>query len=234
MPQGQSAQSVVRIATIAACALLLNQDSILVLIVFTVSSLASSQAPTSVLRQQFTKRLVAAAIERTRHSVRYVSGYVRIPYPNGDVPTDTGVCTDEIIRSYRAVGVDLQKEVHEEIVLNFAAYPNQKRWRLDHPDSNIDHCRVPNLMVFFQRKEKRFLLRSGPTDHAPGATSLPGTWAEVYPTLASLSIRRLAGATNTWWCTTSEQDRKWRTFYLLGRSLVTSATLGRTVPSESI
>jgi uncharacterized protein YijF (DUF1287 family) len=103
------------------------------------------------LRQQFTKRLVAAAIDRTRHSVRYVSDYVRIPYPNGDVPTDTGVCTDEIIRSYRAVGVDLQKEVHEEIVLNFSAYPNQKRWRLDHPDSNIDHRRVEVLRSFFGR-----------------------------------------------------------------------------------
>src|SRR5678809_115855 len=113
-----------------------SRASILVLIVFSVSSLASSQAPTSVLRQQFTKRLVAAAIERTRHSVRYVSGYVRIPYPNGDVPTDTGVCTDEIIRSYRAVGVDLQKEVHEEMLGNFDAYPHTGN---RHPDTNIDH-----------------------------------------------------------------------------------------------
>ena len=140
----------------------------LVLIMFSVSSLASPQAPTSVLHQQFTKRLVAAAIERTRHSVRYVSDYVRIPYPNGDVPTDTGVCTDEIIRSYRAVGVDLQKEVHEEIVLNFSAYPNQKRWRLDHPDSNIDHRRVPNLMVFFQRKGEALPITNRATDYAPG------------------------------------------------------------------
>jgi uncharacterized protein len=62
-------------------------------------------------RQEFTRRLVAAAIERTHHSVRYTSEYVRIPYPGGDVPADTGVCTDEVIRSYRAVGVDLQKEV---------------------------------------------------------------------------------------------------------------------------
>ena len=145
-----------------------SRASILVLIIFSVSSLASPQAPTSVLRQQFTKRLVAAAIERTRHSVRYVSDYVRIPYPNGDVPTDTGVCTDEIIRSYRAVGVDLQKEVHEEIVLNFSAYPNQKRWRLDHPDSNIDHRRVPNLMVFFQRKGETLPITNRATDYAPG------------------------------------------------------------------
>src|SRR6266542_1096536 len=110
--------------------------SLLVLIVFSDCSIwssASQQAPT---RRQFTKRLAAAAIERTRHPVRYVPDYVRIPYPNGDVPTDTGVCTDEIIRSYRALGVDLQREVHEDMVRNFSAYPNQKRWRLGHPDSN--------------------------------------------------------------------------------------------------
>src|SRR5215831_3217748 len=94
------------------------------------------QSKELVSRQEFTKRLVAAAIERTHHTVRYVSAYVRIPYPNGDVPADTGVCTDEIIRSYRAVGVDLQKEVHEDMVQNFAAYPSQKRWRLNHPDPN--------------------------------------------------------------------------------------------------
>ena len=205
----------------------------LVLIMFSVSSLASPQAPTSVLHQQFTKRLVAAAIERTRHSVRYVSDYVRIPYPNGDVPTDTGVCTDEIIRSYRAVGVDLQKEVHEEIVLNFSAYPNQKRWRLDHPDSNIDHRRVPNLMVFFQRKGETLPITNRATDYAPGDLV---TWdlGRGVPILASWSIRRPAGATDTWWCTTSEQARKWRTFYSLGRLPATTATSGRTVPNESI
>jgi uncharacterized protein len=117
---------------------------------------------------QFTKRLVAAAIERTRHSVRYVSAYVRIPYPNGDVPADTGVCTDEIIRSYRALGVDLQKEVHEDMLRNFAAYPNQKRWRLDHADSNIDRRRVPNLMIFFQRKGETLPLTNRAADDAPG------------------------------------------------------------------
>jgi hypothetical protein len=58
-------------------------------------------------RQEFLKKLVAAAEERTHHTVRYDPAYVRIPYPGGDVPADTGVCTDEVIRSYRAVGVDL-------------------------------------------------------------------------------------------------------------------------------
>jgi uncharacterized protein YijF (DUF1287 family) len=119
-------------------------------------------------RQEFTKSLVTAAIERTHHSVRYVSEYVRIPYPGGDVPADTGVCTDEIIRAYRAVGVDLQKEVHEDMVQNFSAYPNKRRWLLAHPDSNIDHRRVPNLMVFFQRKGGSLPITSRAEDYAPG------------------------------------------------------------------
>jgi uncharacterized protein YijF (DUF1287 family) len=141
---------------------------LILLSVWSIGSWAASQALTTISRRQFTKRLVAAAIERTRHPVRYVSNYVRIPYPNGDVPADTGVCTDEIIRSYRAVGVDLQQEVHEDMVRNFSAYPNQKRWGLDHPDSNIDHRRVPNLMVFFQRKGETLPTTNRAEDYAPG------------------------------------------------------------------
>jgi uncharacterized protein YijF (DUF1287 family) len=63
----------------------------------------------------FTHKLVVAAVERTHHSVRYVSDYVGIHYPGGNVPPDTGVCTDEVIRVYRAVGINLQKEVHEDM-----------------------------------------------------------------------------------------------------------------------
>src|ERR1700689_2530611 len=136
--------------------------SICVLCGFGFTQTASSS------HEQFTRRLVAAAIERTHHSVRYVSEYVRIPYPGGDVPADTGVCTDEIVRSYRAVGVDLQKEVHEDMVENFAAYPNKRRWLLAHPDANIDHRRVPNLMVFFQRKGESLPITNRAEDYAPG------------------------------------------------------------------
>jgi len=141
---------------------------LIVLSVWSIWSLASPQTVTTLSREQFTKRLVAAAVERTQYPVRYVSDYVRIPYPNGDVPADTGVCTDEIIRSYRAVGVDLQKEVHEDMVRNFSAYPNQKRWGLVHPDSSIDHRRVPNLMVFFRSKGETLPITNRAADYAPG------------------------------------------------------------------
>lgn len=131
-------------------------------------ALAQSSPSSEARRREFTQRLVAAAIERTHHVVRYDSAYVRIPYPGGDVPADTGVCTDEIIRSYRSVGVDLQKEVHEDMAQNFDLYPRRWRWLNSHPDSNIDHRRVPNLMVFFARKGEPLSLSTRAEDYAPG------------------------------------------------------------------
>ena len=94
--------------------------------------------------------LVAAAVEQTRHAVTYDGSYRVIPYPNGDVPLHIGVCTDVIIRAYRALGIDLQRLVHEDMRANFARYP--QLWGLTRPDRNIDHRRVPNLQTFFTRQ----------------------------------------------------------------------------------
>ncbi|HEY6305770.1 MAG TPA: DUF1287 domain-containing protein [Candidatus Angelobacter sp.] len=121
----------------------------------------------AVARQQFLHDLVVAALERPRHQVTYDPGYVGITYPGGDVPSDSGVCSDEIIRIYRAVGIDLQKEVHEDIARNFSAYP-MSRWQQEHPDRNIDHRRVPNLMVFFSRKGTELAITAKAKDYAPG------------------------------------------------------------------
>lgn len=97
--------------------LLLRNKSVLVLLCF----LSAVAWPQDRSHQDFVRRLITAAVERTHHQVSYVSEYVHIPYPGGDVPSDTGVCTDEVIRSYRAVGIDLQKEVHEDMVRHFDA-----------------------------------------------------------------------------------------------------------------
>ena len=131
---------------------------------------ASAQVPSTrpPSRQDFLRRLVSAATERTNHTVRYNSAYVRIPYPGGDVPADTGVCTDEVIRSYRALGIDLQKEVHEDMVQNFSEYPRKWKWILAKPDSNIDHRRVPNLIVFFRRKGESLPTSTRAEDYSPG------------------------------------------------------------------
>lgn len=116
----------------------------------------------------FTKRLVAAADDRPNHPARYDPGYVKIPYPNGDVPANSGVCTDEIIRIYRAVGIDLQKEVHEDMAANRSAYPFKLKWMQMGLDTNIDHRRVPNLMVFFSRKGQTLPITENASDYLPG------------------------------------------------------------------
>ena len=124
----------------------------------------------TVVAQQadFTKRLIADADDRPNHPARYDPGYVKIPYPNGDVPADSGVCTDEIIRIYRAVGIDLQKEVHEDMVGNRSAYPTRLKWMQVGTDTNIDHRRVPNLQVFFARKGQKLAITQNASDYQPG------------------------------------------------------------------
>lgn len=82
-------------------------------------------------------------------TVRYDPAYTRMAYPGGDVASDRGVCTDVVIRAYRALGLDLQQLVHEDMRAHFGAYP--RNWGLQRPDANIDHRRVPNLATFFAR-----------------------------------------------------------------------------------
>ncbi len=111
-------------------------------------------------------RLVAAAHAQAEHTKSYDGSYRRISYPNGDVPMETGVCSDVIVRAYRALGTDLQKKVHEDMKAHFALYP--KTWGLRAPDTNIDHRRVPNLQVFFTRHGKSLPVSSAPADYLPG------------------------------------------------------------------
>jgi uncharacterized protein len=140
----------------------------LFLLLILLPASAQQRPAVSPAHQRFLQKLVEAAIERTHVSVRYDPSYVRIPYPNGDVPAETGVCTDEVIRAYRAVGIDLQKEVHEDMLHNFSAYPNQRRWLLAHTDTNIDHRRVPNLMTFFARKGESLPVSARSEDYSAG------------------------------------------------------------------
>jgi len=117
-------------------------------------------------QSDFSSDLVNAAMELTKQKVRYDPAYYVISYPKGDIPPDRGVCTDVVIRAYRKVGIDLQKEVHEDMVANFNLYP--KNWGLTKPDKNIDHRRVPNLMTFFSRKGEVLAISSNPDDYMPG------------------------------------------------------------------
>ena len=111
-------------------------------------------------------KLSTAALELTKDKVVYDPSYFSIDYPNGDVPKGKGVCTDVLIRAYRKLGIDLQKEVHQDMKANFNLYP--KNWGLTKPDKNIDHRRVPNLMTFFSRKGTVKPITKNPKDYIPG------------------------------------------------------------------
>jgi uncharacterized protein YijF (DUF1287 family) len=112
------------------------------------------------------KQLLESAIEQTHITKEYDPNYTVLSYPNGDVPMERGVCTDVVIRAMRAARVDLQKEVHEDMIANFRLYP--RKWGLKQADSNIDHRRVPNLQTFFTRKGKSLPITDKPADYKPG------------------------------------------------------------------
>jgi uncharacterized protein YijF (DUF1287 family) len=121
---------------------------------------------TNLLYNQVNDTLSVSALKLTEQEVTYDPGYYSIDYPNGDIPADKGVCTDVIIRAYRLIGIDLQKDVHEDMKANFDKYP--KIWGLTKPDKNIDHRRVPNLMKLFERKGKVKPTKKNPENYSPG------------------------------------------------------------------
>lgn len=132
-----------------------------ILLLFLVLFLGST-----VGQPSYYENLADSALTLTRQRVNYDPAYRVIAYPNGDVPANTGVCTDVVIRAYRKLGVDLQKEVHEDMKSYFDKYP--KNWGLTRTDRNIDHRRVPNLMTFFTRKGTVKPITQSPNDYLPG------------------------------------------------------------------
>jgi uncharacterized protein YijF (DUF1287 family) len=132
----------------------------ILLIILLITTIQTFGQETQVLS------LSDSALELTKQKVTYDPSYFSIDYPNGDVPSDKGVCTDVIIRAYRKLGIDLQKEVHEDMKANFSIYP--KNWGLKSTDKNIDHRRVPNLMEFFERKGTVKIKSTNPNDYQPG------------------------------------------------------------------
>lgn len=114
----------------------------------------------------FFDRLADSAATLSRQKVRYDLGYFSIDYPMGDVPRDRGVCTDVIIRAYRKLNIDLQQLVYEDMRRHFGQYP--KNWGLRSTDTNIDHRRVPNLMIFFHRMGAAIPVSKLADDYRPG------------------------------------------------------------------
>ena len=142
---------------------------------FTLPALAlSGCSARPVATKGLASQLLAAAHRQTQAFVWYDSHYTQIAYPGGDVPPSRGVCADVVIRAYRAIGIDLQQKVHEDMAAHFDLYP--KRWGLTAPDTNIDHRRVPNLMVFFARFGQSLPVTQDAHAYQPGniVTTLPG------------------------------------------------------------
>ncbi len=111
-------------------------------------------------------RLVEKARSQIGVTLSYDPEYRTMPYPGGDVPIETGVCTDVVIRAMRGLGLDLQKEVHEDMKKNFSRYP--RKWGVGKTDRNIDHRRVPNLMTWFARKGWTLPASRKKEDYQPG------------------------------------------------------------------
>lgn len=131
-----------------------------------LNALIISTAKDRYTGNDFYQQLSHAAVSLTEQHVVYDPQYFSIAYPNGDVPAGRGVCTDVVIRAYRLLGIDLQKEVHEDMRDNFSKYPN--KWGLTKPDKNIDHRRVPNLMTFFGRHGTSLTVSDNPENYQPG------------------------------------------------------------------
>jgi len=135
-------------------------------------------------RFAFSVDLVDAALERLNHKVTYDGSYRQIAFPGGDVPNHIGVCTDVVVRSYRKLGIDLQEQVHRDMLNSFAQYPNLPKWDRVRPDTNIDHRRVLNLRVFFERNGAALPITYNANDYIPGDTV---TW-DIMPGMPHIGI----------------------------------------------
>jgi uncharacterized protein len=160
-----------------------RMHQLLVLLVLTAASAAFADPP----------KLVNAARLQTLSAAVYDGSYARVGYPMGDVPANRGVCTDLVIRAYRAIGIDLQVLVHEDMRAHFDLYP--RLWGLRQPDRNIDHRRVPNLQRFLERAEAKIRTTQAATAYLPGdlvTWMLPGN----LPHIGIVSDRRATGSGN--------------------------------------
>ena len=161
--------------------ILIRSAPVLFLLIFSLTScqaLRSSQRAVEVPERALTEamqvkadatpleKVNAGAIEQTTQTTGYDPSYVKLDYPNGDVPLVTGVCADVVVRAFRKAGIDLQKELHEDMKKNFAKYPT--KWGARRPDANIDHRRVPNLMTWFDRQGKALPGSKDAKDYLPG------------------------------------------------------------------
>ncbi|GKX63943.1 DUF1287 domain-containing protein [Pragia fontium] len=136
------------------------------LMMFNPSLKAEGQRSDRLIEKPNNRALALSAEQQIGKTLYYDPAYVSIAYPDGDVPIARGVCSDVVIRALRAQGADLQRLVHQDMKVNFAAYP--RIWGLKKPDTNIDHRRVPNLETYFKRHRMERQVTSNASDYLPG------------------------------------------------------------------
>jgi uncharacterized protein len=144
------------------------------LLTLCVGNVYSGETPNNI-------KLVESARKQIGTTVIYDPAYVRLVYPNGDVPVERGVCTDVVIRALRdSRKMDLQKLISEDMAARFSAYP--KKWARTQPDKNIDHRRVPNLQTFFAKNSISLALTKNAEDYKAGdivTSMLPGNLPHI-------------------------------------------------------
>lgn len=129
-------------------------------------SISAQKIISSLDQTQPQQMLVAAALSQACGPTAFDDKYYKISYPGGDVSPAKGKAEDVVIRSYRKLGTDLQKEVHEDMAENLTLYPNL--WNSKVTDTNIDHRRTPNLQRFFARKGQELSTAKDPAIYLPG------------------------------------------------------------------
>ncbi len=108
------------------------------------------------------ERFIAAARSQVGKTLIYDPSYVKIPFPNGDVPIIRGVCTDVLIRAFRGVGIDLQERIYRHKKANPKLY--RGLYSTNRLDPNIDHRRVKNIQAYLAAKGYRVRGRFLPAD----------------------------------------------------------------------
>jgi len=110
------------------------------------------------------------------------------------------VCTDVIVRAVRNAGIDLQKELHEDILRARAVYPkNAGNWQ-------IDQRRVLTLLPYFKRHwEQHTAKLDDPNDpYRPGDVvfmdTFPNRWGPDHIGIVSDTIGpdKLPMIVNNW------------------------------------
>ena len=138
-------------------------------------------ARAAVLVEPWAQKLVDAAKAQIGVTLAYDPAYRKLDFPGGDVPREIGVCTDVIIRAYRdALNVDLQMLVNADMKRAFGDYP--KTWGLKRTDPNIGRRGVPNLQIFFKRRNAVRPVSIDPSDYQPGdivTVMLPGNLPHI-------------------------------------------------------